>query len=52
MKKTYLKPDMRVVEMKAKKQILAGSGGIYDNDRKKLGGMYWDQSADDNEEGL
>ena len=48
MKKTYIKPDMKVVELKAKTQILAGSPGVYDGGNRKAG-MYWDEDADDGE---
>ena len=47
MKKTYIKPDMTVVELKSKTQILAGSnGGVYDEGRSRKAGMYWDEEAD------
>lgn len=48
MKKTYIKPDMTVVELKAKTQILAGSPGVYDGENRKAG-MYWDDDADEGE---
>lgn len=49
MKKTYIKPDMTVVEMKAMTQILAGSAG---NVGTTGVGMSWDGLAEENEEGL
>ncbi len=48
MKKTYIKPDMTVVELKAKTQILAGSAGDVGTTNVD---MYWDVDAD-NGEGL
>lgn len=51
MKKTYIKPDMTVVELKAKTQILAGSNGeVYDKDgSRSLGTMGWEENADEGE---
>ena len=40
MKKDYFKPTMRVVEMKHKCQILAGSG-------EKINSIYTNMSGDD-----
>lgn len=51
MKKTYIKPDMTVVELKAKTQILAGSNGEVTGTSRSIG-MGWDESADAEEEGL
>lgn len=48
MKKTYIKPDMTVVELKAKTQILTGSGNVGTTDVD----MYWDSTANENEVGL
>ncbi len=49
MKKTYIKPDMTVVEMKAKTQILAGSAGNVGTTGVE---MYWEDTANENEFGL
>lgn len=51
MKKTYIKPDMTVVELKAKTQILAGSNGEVTGTSRSIG-MGWDENADTDEEGL
>lgn len=49
MKKTYIKPDMTVVELKAKTQILAGSNGEVTGTSRSIG---WGENADTDEEGL
>ncbi len=49
MKKTYIKPDMTVVELKAKTQILAGSAGDVGSTNVD---MYWNDTASENEVGL
>ena len=48
MKKTYMKPETKVVLMKARPTLLAGSGVVSGTSVK----MSWDDDADDNEEGL
>lgn len=51
MKKTYIKPDMTIVELKAKTQILAGSNGEVTGTSRSIG-MGWYESADEDEEGM
>ena len=48
MKKTYMKPETKVVLMKARPTLLAGSGVVKRTSVK----MGWDDDADDNEYGL
>ena len=50
MKKTYIKPDMKVVNLKTTGMLMT-SGGVSDGGNRK-GGMYWDDSASENEEGM
>ncbi len=48
MKKTYMKPQMEVHELKVRQQILTGSGDVGTTGV----GMSWDGLAEENEEGL
>ena len=47
MKKTYIKPDMKVVNLKTTGMLMT-SGGVYDRGDRK-GGMFWDEDADEGE---
>ena len=44
MKKTYIKPDMKVVNLKTTGMLMT-SGGVYDEGNRKAG-MYWEEDAD------
>ena len=48
MKKTYIKPDMKVVNLKTTGMLMT-SGGVYDSESTRKGGMYWDTDADEGE---
>lgn len=48
MKKTYMKPETKVVLMKARPTLLAGSGDVGGTSVR----MKWSDYAEDGEEGL
>ena len=52
MKKTYIKPEMEVVLMKARTALLAGSGAVTGLGGSRSVGMSWDDDASDGEEGM
>lgn len=52
MKKTYIKPETKVVLMKARTQLLAGSGGVGDTGVRMKWSGDSDSDAYDSDEGL
>lgn len=48
MKKTYIKPDMKVVNLKTTGMLMT-SGGVYDDEDNRKAGMYWEDNADEGE---
>ncbi len=48
MKKTYMKPETRIVPLKSRMSLLSGSGGVGTTTVR----MKWNDTATNDEEGL
>lgn len=49
MKKEYISPKMDIVVLKSAAPLLVGSAGEIKSGDTKLGGMFWEEEADNDD---